>query len=232
MNIDTMENFIRSELHIPGDGLSSPMVLNALNDGYKEVSAKILCIEVPTPVYTIPDSPFITFTGHKVQSVYVSSLNRSIPQISPRSMGSALLSGSEPQYWCTWGNVIVLTPVPDIVYGLILYILTWPTLPLTRDLVIFQDTGDVSWEDTDVTWQKTNMNDSPVDFLTHFQSCIILFALYVLSLKLRYWNRAGRYYNLYVTDLMGKRQEYLKRPRFPRSIHQVPDHVGFSRGGR
>ena len=68
--VDEMEALIRTILETPLQAhLSSAAILQAINDGYREVASRALCIEHEQTVHTIVGSRLIPFVGQRVNQV-------------------------------------------------------------------------------------------------------------------------------------------------------------------
>jgi hypothetical protein len=68
--VDAMEALIRSTLgETPGTSLSSADILMAINDGYRNVSARAFCIEREAGVATVAGNRVVPFSGHRVDRV-------------------------------------------------------------------------------------------------------------------------------------------------------------------
>ena len=127
---------------------------------------------------------------------------RALLKIDPRMAGhTTVLATSYPRYWFPWGKYIVIEPVPDAAYPLLLFVSDWPA----EELV--------------------NNSDTPTDLPDEFHPCVVDFALYVLSLKLKKWRQAAKYYNNYIKNLKIRKQAYINRKAEQRAIHNIPDNV-------
>jgi len=68
--VDEMESLIRIALNEPSqERITSGDILQAINDGYKEVGTKMFCIEQEDTVYTVAGCRFVPFTGCRVNFV-------------------------------------------------------------------------------------------------------------------------------------------------------------------
>ncbi len=68
--VDEMESLIRTTLRVPSQEiLSSATILNAINDGYKDVSARAFCVERKDTVTTETGNRFVAFNGHRVNFI-------------------------------------------------------------------------------------------------------------------------------------------------------------------
>lgn len=68
--VDEMEALIRTVLKEPSQAfLTSAMILQAINDGYKDVALKALSVECEHVVNTVSGSRLIPFLGHRVNHV-------------------------------------------------------------------------------------------------------------------------------------------------------------------
>lgn len=128
--------------------------------------------------------------------------DRALLKIRPEACGYTTLRNYSPQYWNNWGRrYVVLEPVPDDAYILKLFIADYPSTALV------------------------NTTDVPTELPEEFRPCIIDFACYVLSLKLKKYRQAAKFYNLYISGVKRRRDEYVKRKAERRAIHGIPDHV-------
>ncbi len=130
-----------------------------------------------------------------------------LPQIQPTNCGFVTINGNTPQYWFPWGQYVVIEPVPDAVYTLRLFVSDYPDSELT------------------LTTQY------PSSLPEEFQSCIIAFACYALSMKLKKWKQAAKFYNIYIRNLKKRKKDYIDRKAEKRAIHHIPDNVKYSGGG-
>lgn len=68
--VDAMEALIRSSLEEPSQAfLTSAIILQAINDGYKDVTLKALCIECEFVTATLPGNRLVPFLGHRVNHI-------------------------------------------------------------------------------------------------------------------------------------------------------------------
>ena len=95
----------------------------------------------------------------------------------------------------------MIEPVPDDEYVLKLFIADYPSTALV------------------------NTTDVPTELPEEFRGCIVDFACYVLSIKLRRWKQAANYYNTYIRNLKIRNAAYMKRKVEQRAIHNIPDNV-------
>ena len=131
---------------------------------------------------------------------------KALLQIDPRGVGHIAINSSFPRYWFQWGEYIVIEPVPDAVYSLLLYIPDWPTVGLSV-------TPNV-----------------PVDLPPEFHPCVVDFACYVLAMKLGRWGLATQYYNTYIRNMKKRYIDYIRRKTERREIHEIPDNVKYEGG--
>jgi hypothetical protein len=128
--------------------------------------------------------------------------DRALLKISPTACGYTTLRNYSPQYWNQWGRrYVVIEPVPDDEYALKLFIADYPSTALV------------------------NTTDVPTELPEEFRGCIVDFACYVLSIKLRRWKQAAIYYNTYIRNLKIRNAAYMKRKAEQRAIHKIPDNV-------
>src|SRR3990170_2822038 len=126
---------------------------------------------------------------------------RALLKIRPENCGHITINDNSPQYWFQHGDNIVIEPVPDAVYALKLYVSDFPDAALT--------TGE------------------PDSLPDEFHSCIVDFACYALSMKLKKWKQAAKYYNIYVKNLTQRRKDYIDRKAEKRAIHQIPNNIKY-----
>ena len=192
--VDAMKALIRTQLKEPSTAiLSSAIILQAINDAYKEVASRAFCIEHEDTATTVAGDRLVPFSGHRVVEVKYGT--RGLLKILPTIAGYANISGNSPQYWFQWGQYIVIEPVPDAAYSLTLSVSDYPTAELTLD-----------------TEYSTSLPDE-------FHPCIVDFACYVLSLRLCRWDQAAKYYNLYIQNLKKRKKDYIDRKAEKRAIH-------------
>lgn len=223
--IDTLEAEIRSTLQEDGIGLTYDQILVSINDAYREVASRTLCIERADSAQSIQGCRFIPFSGHNVSCVELSSPFRTLLPISPSVVGHMALNDNYPAYWFKWGNYIAIEPTPDAVYNFVFYVSDYPVDEVRRQLVIYQDTDDVEMQDLDLYWQKEEHVDSPYELPFEFHPCVLFFCLYVLSIKLQQWYRASQFYNSYINSMAFRKQEYIKRKREERRHTHYPDII-------
>lgn len=172
--------------------------------------------EVPVSVagtLTVPPVPSTAVSG--MPDVYASAtiLNtrvflKGMLKISPLVVGRVSINDNSPAYWFPWGKNIVIEPTPDdqAEYQLLLHVADYPR----RDL--------------------NHYHNSPDELPEEFHPCIVDFCLYTLSVRLKKWGQAVRYYNAYVRNLKMRRQEYIKRKAEQRAICQIPANVKYGGG--
>ncbi|MFH1147971.1 MAG: hypothetical protein V1736_09740 [Pseudomonadota bacterium] len=131
--------------------------------------------------------------------IIYSDIDHGLLKILPTNVGHIAIDGTAPQYWFQWGNNIVIEPVPDAAYSLTLSISDYPTAELTL-----------------TTEYPTSLPDE-------FHPCVVDFACYVLSMRLKKWGQASRFYNLYINNLKKRRKEYIDRKVERRSGHIIAE---------
>jgi hypothetical protein len=224
-DLDTIELEIRSLLGVSSISRITPEdITNTINDAYKDIASRSFCIEESVELSTIPDSRRVRFSGINISNIVLSSSGNSLLKVDPRTFGYSTIQGLEPKYWFQWGEYIVLDPMPDSIYSLMVYISKIPSLKISRDLIIFQNSSDMLFEDSNIPWQKATMNTSPIDLPEEFKPCILDYCLYALSLKLARWKIASEYYNIYINNLVSRKQDYIKHYPDKRSIHSLPEN--------
>ncbi len=199
MTIEEMTDEIRSKINIPDIFFITDIeILAALNDGYKEVSVKALCIENTETITTVVGERYYQFTGIKI--------NEAVFEYDTAS-------GNYPKYWFQWGQYLVIEPIPDDTFDIVVYSSTFPDTAMNADEIIVGD-----------------LTDTPQYLPLEFQPCIKDFAYYVLYLKLKKWKQTARYYNIYIGNLKKRYKEYMERKAEKRAIHRIPDNVIYSGG--
>jgi len=133
-------------------------------------------------------------------------MKRALLKTSPLVYGHITVPDYTPRYWFQHGNRVIFEPVPDSAYRMKLFIAAYPSAALIEE------------------------QDVPTEIPSEFRMCIVDFACYVLSLKLKRYAKAAEYYNKYINNLNMLRNEYIKRQAERKSIHEVPDSV--NQGGR
>jgi hypothetical protein len=131
---------------------------------------------------------------------------KALLKIRPEMCGFVTTEDSTPKGWFPWGDKIVVEPVPDDVYYLKLFIADYPASEMTL------------------------VTDSPDSLPDEFQPCIMDYACYVLSMKLKKWRQAAIYYNTYIHNLKKRRDEYIQRKAEKSAIHKIPDNVKYEGG--
>ena len=87
--VTAMEHLIRTILNEPSTAiLSSAEILNALNDGYKNVALLGGCVERLDSVVTVPNSRIIPFSGHKVNFVHFAQGSYLLSTVLPPTGGT------------------------------------------------------------------------------------------------------------------------------------------------
>lgn len=216
--VTNMEAALRSEMNQTSTTiLTAANILAAINDGQKEVASRALCKEVEDTVVTDAGSCLVKFSGYRVNQVSVVSvdpgvsfsdstavefagtgptwtedpavtyINKGIPCIMPTNVGGNIFpKGSSPAAWFNWGRYVYLYPTPLVRYVMRLYVADYPTAALV------------------------NAGDS-LSVPSEFMPCVLDWAKFALSMKLRNWRKASQYYNIYATNLMEKKAAFEKR---------------------
>ncbi len=129
-------------------------------------------------------------------------------KIPPTVMGRAMINDYVPQYWFPWGDNVIIDPPPDADsdYRLLLFMADYPRRELTQ------------------------FYDSPDELPEEFHPCIVDFACYALSLKLKKWKHAAKFYNIYIEGLKKRKKDYIDRKAEKRAIHHIPDKVKYQNG--
>lgn len=205
--VDEMESLIRTTLELPSQAhVSSAVILQAINDAYKDVAVKTFSIEREDSVNTVAGNGLVPFSGHRVTKVIYDTSGQGLVEILPMMAGHTNISGSTPQYWFPWGDKVVIEPTPDAVYPLTLFVSDYPDAELTL-----------------TTEYPTSLPDE-------FHPCIVDFVCYTVCLKLRKWRKASFYYNQYIQNLKKRKQEYMDRKAEKRAIHYIPNNVKYEGG--
>lgn len=229
--VTNMEAAIRSEMNQTSTVLlTAAEILAAINDGQKEVASRALCKEVEDTVVTDAGSCLVKFSGYRVRQVSVVSvdagigfsdsaavefagsgptwtedpavtyINIGIPCILPTNVGEFKYKGAHPAGWFNWGQYVYLYPTPLVRYVLRLYVADFPTAALV------------------------NAGDS-LSIPSEFMPCVLDWAKFALSMKLRNWRKASQYYNIYAANLMEKKAVFEKRNAEDRLMKTQPDKV-------
>jgi hypothetical protein len=225
-----MEAFLRSEMNQSSVVLlTAADVLAALNDGEREVASRALCKEVEDTVVTDAGSCLVKFSGYRVNQVSIVAvdqgvqfsdsaavefagsgvvwtedpavdyINIGIPCIMPTNVGE-FKSKTAIYGWFNWGRYVYLYPTPTVRYVLRLYISDYPTA------------------------QLVNAGDS-LSVPNEFMPCVLDWARFALSLKLRNYRKASQYYNIYAQNLMTKKAAFDKRKVEERAMKTQYDKV-------
>jgi hypothetical protein len=224
MTTTEMENIIRSALkESTEDRISQAEIITTINTGYKEVASLAFCYEQQDNVVTVIGDRMIPFSGCRVNQVEYDG--EGLLKIRPQMVGS--LSSGAPKYWFSWGQYVVIDPVPDQVYALTLYIADYPSAQLTEanplvNYVVYVETHPVSYIDADVEWIRESAVSAELlipAIPEEFHFCIVDFTCYALSLKLRKWEQAGKFYNAYIRNVSFRKKEYINRKAERRAVH-------------
>ena len=132
--------------------------------------------------------------------------NKGLLKILPETIGHITIDGDIPQYFFQWGGYAVIEPVPGGVFQLKLFVSDYPTGELTAT------------------------TDYPTSLPDEFQPCVVDFACYVLSIRMKKWRQAARYYNLYINNLKKRKKDYMDRKAERRAIHALPGKVKYEGG--
>lgn len=116
-------------------------------------------------------------------------------EIKPQLLGHVPICLNHPQYYFTWGNYIIIEPLPDDAYMIDVYVADYPDEQLTSG--------------TDVP---------SIDVKYHKNIC--LFAAYALSLKMRRWKAAITLYKEYILSL-----KYINRLAGRRILTEIPEGI-------
>lgn len=145
----------------------------------------------------------VTWNNFQYISTTVSdyTVANSMLKVSPTALGRISINNYIPMYWFQWGNYVVIEPVPDAVYSLKLFISDYPTPELTAT------------------------TDYPASLPDEFHPCIIDYACYLLSLRMKKWKKAAKYYNLYIKNLKQRKKDYMDRQADRQKLHSMPDRV-------
>lgn len=139
-------------------------------------------------------------------SLTTSTPIKTLLKVRPETFGHIAIKDYTPQYWCQWGDKVLVEPVPDAAYSLKLYTSDYPTTQLTAT------------------------TDYPTSLPGEFQPCIVDFACYAIALNLRKWGKASLYYNRYITNLKKRRNNYINRKVDQRRIRSIPNKVVYEGG--
>lgn len=135
------------------------------------------------------------------------SNNDGLTRISPNVAGYTAIDSYMPIFWFQWGNYIEVEPrISTSDYSVRAFIADAPSAALTGTTSV------------------------PSELPAEFQTLLVDFACYVLSLKLKKWKQAARYYNKYINDLSKKRRDFLLRKAEKKSIRELPDNINSAIG--
>lgn len=123
-------------------------------------------------------------------------------RIMPDACGHIPIKDYTPQYWFQWGNYVVIEPVPNDAYQIGNFIADYPHTALTLT------------------------SQTPSELPHEFHSCIVDFACYTLSMKLKKWKKAEIFYGRYLNNLENSQREYIRRKAESKEVHRLPDKVG------
>ncbi len=130
-------------------------------------------------------------------------------KIRTENCGHIPLKNTTPQYWFPGPRRVVIEPVPDAAYSLTLFLSDYPHAAMTLT------------------------TDFPTDLPLEFHPCIVDFACYVLSIRLRRWGDVARFYNRYITNLNRRKKDYIDRKAERRAVRDLPENVTLTdEGGR
>lgn len=122
-------------------------------------------------------------------------------KINPSMLGRVQIDDYSPRFWFTWGDKIIIDPIPDGNYKLALYVSDFPTTELMSD-------------------------SDELSYIPHeFHECVVYFACYALLVKRKKWNLAKIYYNRYLHSLETRYKIYMDRKSEGRKLQQLPETV-------
>jgi hypothetical protein len=169
-----------------------------LTGGYEEVQT----------LTTTASSRTVAFEGHKVNAVeYIpgSGNRQGLQRITPKMLGHLSVNGITPQYYFTWGHLVVIEPKPTTAYTLYAYVSRWP---------------DYHMADT---------TDEPI-IPTEFHALILDYALSLAWLKAKKYGTAGAHYRQFVVGAMEAMAQYQMRRRDYNVDIRIPDVVQIQEG--
>jgi hypothetical protein len=67
----------------------------------------------------------------------------------------------------------------------------------------------------------------PDDIPPEFHRSIVDYACFALSLKLKKWQQAALYYDIYIQNLNLRKREYIERKAEQLIEHNIPEKVNF-----
>jgi hypothetical protein len=237
MNVSNMQSLIRADLNEGSTvRITDAEILTALNDGYKAVSTLAFAIEKEEDVVTVASHPLVAFSGFWVNCVELIAIgdlsgyedsaddfwendalewvdaestpqNIGIVRVSPKCVGYTKYRNAYPRHWFPWGKFLVIDPVPLVRYTLRLYESYYPSAGMALS------------------------TDTPDELPDEFKPCVVDFARYALTLKLKGWRRAAEFYNLYIRNLSIRKVAYIKNKVEGRAGHVQPDRVVYEGGG-
>lgn len=132
-------------------------------------------------------------------------VSKGLFKIRPEMCGRVNIVGNHPQFWYHWGQYIVIEPIPNNVYKLILYVSDAPPSELEKE------------------------TDYPDGIPDAFHPLIVDYACYLLSMKLKRWDKAVKFYNRFVTNLTIRKKEYMEQKADTKLLYVIPDTVNYTR---
>lgn len=212
LTLGTIKSLIRDVLNESSTTmLIDTELTSVINDGYKDVATKALSYEYKITKTNIAAEKIISLKAEDPVVIRVNFVEyksgtteggQGLMEILPQAIGYIPVSGSTPQYWFQWGDMLVIEPVPDAAtYDLALYASCYPTPALSSST----DTLD--------------------DLPEEFHECVYFFALAYSALKLRRWGDAALAYNQYIATVQRHKAEYIAKHPDTRITHDLPDSV-------
>ena len=170
--------------------------------------ADSMAVIAETPVSTsaaplnVPTVPYV----HVSASVFSNcDFPKGMLKISPTVVGRTAINDYTPILWFQWGNFLIIEPIPipdyNAEYQILLHIADYPR------------------------WDLNQYYPSPEELPEEFHPCIVDFACYCLSLRLKKWKQAAKYYNLYIKNLKQRKRDYMSRMADRRGSRAIPDNV-------
>lgn len=98
--------------------------------------------------------------------------------------------------------------------------MVWQQANTTTMEVFYSDVNT----DSAIEWIKFGNNDILYELPPEFQPCVALFALYVLSARLKNWKMAHHYYSNYINTLSKAKKEYISLQADKKVLKSLADN--------
>lgn len=233
-----MESIIRSDLNESSTvRISSAEILTALNEAYKEVASRGLCIEAEDYAVTIDGNNFVKTTGNTVTYVELVNLGDTVFFVDTvdvgwqDTLGVTWQSEENPSGFTRQG----LSCISPLSVGYMNLRGTFPQFwfPWGNYIFIEPKPDDryllrLYYADTPTAAMTTG---TPEDLPVEFHPCVPKFAAAMLCIKLKRWADVVKFYNQYIATLQGARALYIKKYPDLRASHIQPDSVEVKNAG-